>query len=98
MGNVAALVAFRVGHEDAVVLAPEFDRAQQAFNPYALRQLPRGEAMVRISSAEGELLEMHPDPLPCGSAARVKQQSRIHYGVQREAVEERLKRLLKVTP
>ena len=94
MGNVAALIVFRVGHEDAVVLAPEFDRPHQAFNPYALRQLPRGEAMVRISSAEGELVEMHPDPLSCGNSERVKQQSRIHYGVKREDVEERLKRLL----
>ena len=81
MGNVAALIVFRVGHEDAIVLAPEFDRAHQAFNPYALRQLPRGEAMVRIASAEGELVEMHPDPPPCGCAERVKQQSRIHYGL-----------------
>ena len=92
----ACFPGFRVGHEDAIVLAPEFDRAHQAFNPYALRQLPRGEAMVRIASAEGELVEMHPDPLPCGRAERVKQQSRIHYGVQREDVEERLKRLLRV--
>ena len=53
MGNVAALIVFRVGHEDAIVLAPEFDRPHQAFNPYALRQLPRGEAMVRISSQRG---------------------------------------------
>ena len=98
MGNVAALVAFRVGHEDALVLAPEFDRAHQAFNPYALRQLPRGEAMVRISSAEGELVEMLPDPSPCGCAERVKQQSRMHYGRPRVQVEERLERLLKVTP
>jgi hypothetical protein len=97
MGNVAALIVFRVGHEDAVVLAPEFDRPHQAFNPYALRQLPRGEAMVRISSAEGELVEMHPDPASCGSAERVKQQSRIHYGVKREDVEERLTRLLRST-
>ena len=98
MGNVAALVVFRVGHEDAVVLAPEFDRPHQAFNPYALRQLPRGEAMVRISSAEGQLVEMYPDPPACGSAERVKQQSRIHYGQPRDQVEERLQRLLKVTP
>ncbi len=95
MGNVAALVVFRVGHEDAIVLAPEFDRPHQAFNPYALRQLPRGEAMVRISSNEGELVEMHPDPASCGIAERVKQQSRIHYGVRREDVEERLTRLLR---
>ena len=98
MGNVAALIVFRVGHEDAVVLAPEFDRPHQAFNPYALRQLPRGEAMVRISSAEGELVEMHPDPPSCGSVERVKQQSRIHYAQPRDQVEERLQRLLKVTP
>ncbi len=96
MGNVAALIVCRVGHEDASVLAPEFDRPHPAFNPYALRQLPRGEAMVRVSSQEGELVEMHPDPAACGSAGRVKQQSRIHYGVRREDVEERLKRLLKV--
>lgn len=94
MGNVAALVVFRVGHDDAVILAPEFDRAHQAFNPYALRQLRRGEAMVRISAAEGERLRMHPDPPPRGNADRVKQQSRIHYGVRRELVEERLQRLL----
>src|SRR5271166_7130326 len=94
MGNVAALVVFRVGHEDAVVLAPEFDRAHQTFNPYALRQLPRGEAMVRISSHEGELVEMRADPPPCGIADHVKAQSRIHYGVARDKVEDRLKRLL----
>jgi hypothetical protein len=97
MGNVAALIVFRVGHEDALVLAPEFDRPHQSFNPYALRQLPRGEAMVRISSAEGELVSTYPDPPPRGSADRVKQQSRIHYGVKRQDVEERLKRILKVT-
>ena len=54
--------------------------------------------MVRIANAEGELVEMHPDPLPCGCADRVKQQSRLHYGVRREEVEERLQQLLKVTP
>ena len=95
MGNVAALVVFRVGHEDAIVLAPEFDRPHQAFNAYALRQLPRGEAMVRISSNEGELVAMHPDPASCGSGERVKGQSRIHYGRPRAEVEERLTRLLK---
>ncbi len=98
MGNVAVLIVFRVGHDDAIVLAPEFDRAHQMFNPYALRQLRRGEAMVRVSSTEGELVEMRPDPLPCGCAERVKQQSRIHYGLHRKEVEERLNRLLKVTP
>jgi hypothetical protein len=54
--------------------------------------------MVRISSAEGELVEMRPDPPSRGSGERVKGQSRIHYGVRREDVEERLKRLLAVAP
>jgi hypothetical protein len=54
--------------------------------------------MVRISSAEGELVSTCPDPPPRGSADRVKQQSRIHYGVRREEVEERLKRVLHVAP
>ena len=94
MGNVAALVVFRVGHEDAIMLAPEFDRPHQAFNPYALRQLPRGEAMVRVSSNEGELVSMHPDPATCGNADHVKAQSRIHYGKRRDEVERRLQRLL----
>ena len=94
MGNVAALVVFRVGHEDAITLAPEFDRPHQAFNPYALRQLPRGEAMVRVSSNEGELVSMHPDPATCGNADHVKAQSRIHYGKRRDEVERRLQRLL----
>ena len=31
--------------------------------------------MVRIASDEGELVEMHPDPVPRGSAERVKQQA-----------------------
>ena len=95
MGNVAGLIVFRVGHEDAMALAPEFDRPHQAFDPYALRQLPRGEAMVRISSNEGERVEMRPDPPPRGIAERVKRQSRIHYGVRREEVEQRLTRLLR---
>ena len=98
MGNVAALIVFRVGHEDAIVLAPEFDRPHQAFNPYALRQLPRGEAMVRVSSNEGELIAMHPDPPACGNAQRIKQQSRLHYGMRGEDVEERLSRLLSGAP
>jgi hypothetical protein len=50
--------------------------------------------MVRISSQEGELVEMHPDPASCGNADRVKTQSRIHYGKRRDEVERRLQRLL----
>ena len=94
LGNVAALVVFRVGHEDALVLAPEFDRAHQTFNPFALRELPRGIAMVRIAGADSEKVAMFPDPDACGDAERVKKQSRLHYGVRREAVDKRIQRIL----
>ncbi len=94
MGNAATLIVFRVGHEDAPVLAPEFDRAHQSFNPYALRQLSRGEAMVRTLGSEGELVALPPDPVPCAIAANVKLQSRLHYGVQRAAVEQRIDKLM----
>ncbi len=76
------------------MLAPEFDRAHQTFNPYALRQLPQGVAMVRFSSSEAELVEMHPNPLSCGSPERVKGRSRLHYGRRSDEVEERIQRLL----
>jgi hypothetical protein len=98
MGNVATLIVFRVGHDDAVVLSPEFDRAHQAFNPYALRQLGRGEAMVRLSTVESELVELQADPPSCGSAEHVKKQSRLHYGRRRKAIEGRLEHLLNVPP
>ncbi len=54
------------------MLAPEFERAHQAFNPYALRQFNRGEAMVRMSGSEGELAVLHEDPLSYGGAERVE--------------------------
>ncbi len=94
LGNVTTLAVFRVGHEDASLLAPEFDRAHQSFNPYALRQLERGEAMVRVLGSEGSLLHLDPHPKPRGSADVVRKQSRLHYGFRREDVESRLWRLL----
>jgi len=98
MGNVATLIVFRVGHEDAPLLAPEFDRAHQAFNPYALRQLDRGEAMVRVLGSEGELIELEQDPLPCGIIETVKKQSRLHYGTPRKTVESRLDHVIRSAP
>ena len=80
----------------SIVLAPQFDRAHQTFNPYALRQLPRGSAMVRISAGDSEKVQMFPDPLACGDAEAVKKQSRLHYGVARESVEECLRSILSV--
>jgi len=48
-GNPETLVVFRPGAPDAELLAPEFNRLHQTFNPTALLQLPRGQAAVRIA-------------------------------------------------
>ncbi len=52
---------------------------------------------MRVLGSEGELAELYPDPLPCGRGLEVKQQSRIHYGMPRTAVETRLARAMSET-
>jgi uncharacterized protein DUF87 len=95
LGNVHTLIAFRVGHDDAEALAPEFNRPHQDFNPYALRQLERGEAMVRVAGiSDGDLVSLPLEPTDRGSAQAVKKQSRLHYGTRRELVEERIWKVL----
>ena len=95
LGNVHTLLAFRVGHEDAEALAPEFNRPHQDFNPYALRQLERGEAMIRVAGiSDGDLVSLPPEPADLGSAEAVKKQSRLHYGTRRELVEHRIWKVL----
>ena len=47
LGNAGTFAVFRCAPQDAGVLAPNFDRAQQSFNAYALQNLTVGEAMVR---------------------------------------------------
>jgi hypothetical protein len=97
LANAATLIVFRVGQEDATLLAPEFDRAHQNFNPYALRLLQTGEAMVRVSGSEGDLLALEDAPAICGIAEHVKKQSRRHYGMKREEVQARLTQLMTPT-
>src|SRR5205814_21207 len=91
---VKTLVVFQVGDKDAELLAPEFDRAQQTFNPFALRQLGLGAAMIRISSRGTAQIQIEPPREPAGRAEIVRKQSRIHYGVPRADVEARINKLL----
>jgi len=90
LANVGTLIAFRVGHDDALALAPEFDREHQAFNPHMLQQLATGEAMVRVAASGGALVSLPEAPEPVGDAERVRRQSRLHYGRPREAVESKI--------
>ena len=94
LGNAHTLCCYRLGPEDAALLAPAFDRAQQAFNPYTLQHLERGEAVVRIGGDDASLVTI-PVPAPGGgNVAAIKKQSRLHYGSQRERVERNIFKVL----
>jgi GTPase SAR1 family protein len=94
LNSVKTLIVFQVGDKDAELLAPEFDRAQQTFNPYALRQLALGQAMIRISSRGTSRVDIAPPEPPSGRAEVVRKQSRIHYGMPRAEVEACINKLL----
>ena len=94
LGNAHTLCCYRLGPEDAALLAPAFDRAQQAFNPYTLQHLERGEAIVRIGGDDASLVRIPVPPPGGGNVAAIKKQSRLHYGVPRERVERNISRVL----
>lgn len=93
LGNAGTLIAFRSSSEDAVLLASKFDRTHQAFNPTALVELERGEALVRTSGEETRLIRL-PPPEPVSESVAVMRQSRRHYARQRAEVEARIMRAL----
>ena len=92
--SVHTLLTFRLGDEDADILAPEFDRPHQDFNPFVLRQLEIGHAMLRIPGRYGEMVITAPPPELTGRQDVVRKQSRIHYGNARANVEEKIQRAL----
>ncbi|MFZ2719313.1 MAG: type IV secretion system DNA-binding domain-containing protein [Minisyncoccia bacterium] len=94
LGNVGTLISYRVGSDDANALAPEFNGLHQEFNPQALRDLARGEAIVRSPCLDTTRIEVDPLPPGEGDAMAVKQQCRRHYGVRRTQVEDRISRAL----
>jgi hypothetical protein len=85
IGNVGTLIAYRVGSEDAELLAPEFRPMedggltdQQAFTAWMRRGIDRS----RIHAAPKQYE-------PQGNAEAIKQQSRRHFGRDRRTIEER---------
>ncbi len=93
LGNASTTVAFRVGAEDASILAPAFNEMidnrseQKKLNPAALLELRRGEALVRIAGDGARVVDLPPPPLGTGNAEAVKKQSIRHYTRPREVVE-----------
>jgi RecA/RadA recombinase len=94
LGNVSTLVSFRVGSEDALVLAPKFNRTHQAFNPQALQELARGDAIVRFPDEDSAQLRVPEPRLVLPSADTLKRQSRRHYSRSRRIVEAKIIRAL----
>lgn len=92
--NPAILVTFRPAADDAELLALEYNRLHQSFNPAALLALGLGQAAVRVAGHDARFVQFPPPPAPIGDANLVRQQSRRHYARAREQVEKRLEQLL----
>ena len=93
-GNPETLVVFRPGGPDAELLAPEFNRLHQDFNPTALLQLPRGQAAIRIAGDDVRVIALPPAPSGLGHQELMRKQSRRHYGANRSTVEPLINKLL----
>ncbi len=94
LGTVSATVAFRLGPDDATVIAPKYDGLHRTFNVNALNQLARGEAFAKIGADDVRRLICPPPSPGRGSAETVRKQSRRHYGRPREDVHEYIERQL----
>jgi len=98
LGAVHSVMCFRLGVEDAALLAPSFDREYQAFNPYLLQHLGRGEAVMRIGGDDTVVVDVAAPPTGTGNVEAIKRQSRLHYGNRREDVERKIMRALGTHP
>lgn len=91
LGNVATIIAFRVGSSDAEVLAGEF----HPYQPNALTELGRHEVLVKLCR-DGMTSEpiiartLPPVGRPSGRRERVLRASRERFGRSRRKVEERI--------
>ena len=94
IGNIGALVAFQLGHDDADELAPVFD----PYGVEALTWLDRGQVAVRISTGGNVAVPFKGVTFPeiggrfDDQRRAVLEQSRRRYGTPRRVVEARLQR------
>jgi len=96
LGNTASFVAFRVGVEDAPLLALHLG----IDNPDALTDLPNFTAWARTllqdAPSGARRIKLYAPPRPLhGSATRLMANSRIRFGRHRHQVEDRIGRFLR---
>ncbi len=88
-GNVGTLISFKIGVEDAPLLAKEF---APVFNEYDVINIDKYHAYIKllIDNAPAKPFQMQTYPPASGDAtkaAKLKEYSRLKYGVERSAVE-----------
>ncbi len=94
LANPATLVAFRLASPDAKLLAPEFDRSHQHFNPQHLLSQSRGQATIRSAGEDAHFLNLPPAPPALYDPEIPRRQSQRHYGTNAQTVERTLDAVL----
>ncbi len=95
-GNVGTIVSFKVGVEDAEILAKEF---APVFNEYDLVNIEKFNAYIKLlidntSSKPFQILTYPPAVSDQSKALRIKEYSRLKYGVAKNDIEEDINRRL----
>ena len=94
-GTVRTHAFFRLGGDDADLVAPSLDREFQEFNPHVLQHLDRGSAIIRRPGREAAEVQIPAPRRGIGNPENVMKQSRLHYGVRRGQVEENIFKALR---
>lgn len=95
LGNTGSFVAFRLGVEDAPLLAAHLG----IDNPEALTDLPNFTAWARTlhngTPTSAHRIDLYAPPRPLhGSAPKLIANSRVRFGRPRQAIEEKIRRFL----
>jgi len=91
-GNVGTIISFKIGVDDAETLAAEF---APVFNEYDVINIDKYQAYIKllIDNAAAKPFQMKTYPPPEGSeekVAKLKEYSRLKYGVEKATIEEEL--------
>jgi len=97
-GNVGTIVSFKIGVEDAEIIAKEF---APVFNEYDVINVEKYHAYIKllVDNTAAKPFQMQTYPPSEGNvekAAKLKEYARTKYGVERSAVEEDINRRLQL--
>lgn len=87
LGTVSTLGAFRIGPEDAVLVAARFSDLHRDFNPGLFNDLATGEAAIKIAGGDARRICTPSATESTGNADLIRRQAARHYGRPRSEVE-----------